>query len=70
MPVIYKIDVLATLKAKGYTTYRLRQEKIFGERVIQRIREKEPVSWAVLGTLCELLDCEIGDIIEYVPDEK
>lgn len=63
MPLQYKIDVLSSLKEKGYSSYRLRKEKIFGERVIQQLRNKEPVSWEVLGRLCSLLGCDIGDIL-------
>ena len=70
MPLQYKIDVLAALKEKGFSSYRLRKEKIFGERVIQQLRNKEPVSWEVLGRLCALLECEIGDLIYMEREEK
>ena len=36
MPIRYKINVLAELKAKGYNTSRLRKEKILGEATLQR----------------------------------
>jgi putative transcriptional regulator len=68
MPLKYKIDVLSALKEKGYSTYRLRKDKIFGERVIQQLRNREPVSWEVLGRLCSLLGCDIGEIITNVPE--
>ena len=67
MPIVYKFDVLAALKDKGYTTYKLRQDKLLGERTIQSLRNGEPVSFAVLGQLCELLGCNVGDIIVYQP---
>lgn len=69
MPMKYKIDVLAELKAKGYSSYKLRHEKLLGERVIQQLREKNPVSWEVLTRICQLLDCQPGDILEYVEDQ-
>ena len=34
MPIRYKLDILEALKQAGYSTYRLRKEKILGERVI------------------------------------
>ncbi len=68
MPLQYKIDILDTLKAKGWTAYRLRKEKILGERVIQQLRHGEPVSWEVMSKLCNLLDCDIGDLLTVVPD--
>ena len=70
MPLKYKIDVLSALKEKGYSTYRLRKDKIFGERVIQQLRDREPVSWEVLGRLCSLLGCDIGEIITNIPKDQ
>lgn len=65
MPVKYKIDVLAALKDAGYSTYKLRKEKLLGESVLQQIREGVPVSWSNIGRICELLNCQPGDILEY-----
>ena len=31
MPIVYKIDILAALKEKGYNTNRLRKEKLLAE---------------------------------------
>ncbi len=68
MSLKYKIDVIAELKKSGFTTYRMRKEKIFGERQLQQIRDGEIVSNAVLDKLCKLLNCQPGDILEYVDD--
>ena len=64
----YKTDILAALKEKGFSTYRLRKEKIFGERVVQQLRDKEPFSWEVLSRLCLLLECQPGDLLESVEE--
>lgn len=69
MPIKYKIDVLEALKAAGYSTYKLRKDKLIGEATIQRIRGGEPVSWENIATLCALLDCQPGDLLEYQPGE-
>lgn len=70
MPLQYKIDVLQELKGKGFTTYRLRAEKIMGEAMMQKLRKGEMVSWATINTICTLLHCQPGDIIEFVPDAE
>lgn len=70
MPIKYKIDVLAALKEKGYSTTRLRKEKIIGEATIQRIRHKQSVSFDVLSKICYLLDCDIGDILTNEKKEE
>ena len=66
MPMRYKVDVIAVLKEAGYNTNRIRKEKIMGEAMLQKIRDGQMVSWAALGKLCSLLDCQPGDLIEFV----
>ena len=66
MPIVYKIDVLAALKAAGYNTNKIRKEKIMGEAMLQKLRSGQMVSWATLETLCALLDSQPGDLIEYI----
>lgn len=70
MPIVYKCDILSALKEKGITSYKMRKEKIMGERTIQQIREKQLVSWDAMTKICELLQCQPGDLLEYVPDTK
>ena len=69
MPIKYKINVLEALKEKGYNTGKIRKDKIMGEAMLQKIREGEMVSWATLETLCCLLECQPGDLVEYVADK-
>ena len=66
----YKIDVMSALKDAGYSTTRIRNEKLIGQSYLQQIRHGEIVSNACLDKLCELLKCQPGDIIEYVEDEN
>nr|DAU84133.1 MAG TPA: putative transcriptional regulator [Caudoviricetes sp.] len=66
----YKIDVLESLKEAGYTTTRLRNEKLLGENAIQYIREGKPVGAKALDNLCRLLDMQPGNIIKYVEDDE
>ncbi len=66
----YKIDILQELKEIGFTAYKLRKDKIMGEAQIQKIRTGEIASKETLNTLCRLLNCQPGDLIEYIPDEE
>ena len=65
MGMKYKIDIIAALKDAGYNTNRIRKEKIMGEAMLQKIRSGQMVSWATMETLCELLNCQPNDFIEY-----
>ena len=69
MPLIYRIDVLQALKEKGYTTYKLRHDKLLSESTLQKLRTNKGVAWENLETLCRLLECQPADLIEYVEDE-
>lgn len=68
MPIQYKFDILSKLKEAGYSTYKLRKEKLLGEATIQKLRNGEPVSWENISTICELLGCQPGDLIKYLPE--
>lgn len=70
MPIRYKIDILSALKEAGYTSYKLRKEKIMGEATLQKFRNNEPVSWDNVALLCQLLNCQVGDIFEYTEEQK
>lgn len=65
MPLIYNIDVLNALKYRGYSTYRIRREKLLGESTLQKLRLCLPISWENIETICILLHCQPGDIIRY-----
>lgn len=65
MPIRYKTDILEALKTKGYSTYRIRKEKLLAESTVQAFRRRELVSLDNIARICELLDCQPGDILEY-----
>ena len=65
MPIRYKIDVLEALKAAGYSSTKLRNEKLMGESYMTQLRHGKLVSWATIETICRLLNCQPGDILEY-----
>ena len=70
MPLQFKIDVVSALKEKGYTTYRIRNEKILSESTVQKLRAGKGVSWENIETLCRLLECQPADLMEYVDVQK
>lgn len=69
MPIRYKVDILDALKKAGYSSTRLRHEKIMGESYMSQLRRGELVSWKTIETICRLLNCQPGNILEYLPDE-
>ena len=70
MAIRYKVDILAELKKKGYSSTRIREEKLIGQSYLQQLRRGELVSWKTLDTICSLLECQPGDLIEFVEEES
>ena len=68
MPLRYKVDILALLKERGYNTNRIRTEGLLSQSTLQKFRNGQGVSWENLETLCTLLDCQPGDLVEYVKE--
>ena len=66
----FKIDIIEALKNKGYTTTKIRKEKIIPEGTLTRIRKNDgaPVSTATLNVICNILKKQPGQIIEWIPD--
>ena len=63
------VDIIALLKAAGYSTYRIAQERIFGQSTLTKFRRHGLPSWAELNTLCGICGCSPWDVIEYVPED-
>lgn len=68
MAFVYKTDVIAALKEAGYTSYKIRQEGIINQAALQKLRDGKMIAWEQLNTICNLLRCQPGDLIEHVPD--
>ena len=64
--LVYKIDVIETLKESGYNSTRILKENILSQSAMQKLRRGEMVGIKTLEQLCDLLDMQPGNIIKYV----
>lgn len=65
-----KYDKLfALMKEKGLTTYKIRKENIISQGALTSLRAGKSVTIETIEKLCKVLECQPGDIIEYVPDD-
>ena len=60
----------ATIKKKNLSQYKLITEYGIDKAQLQRLRKNMVVKTIILDRLCQILDCQIEDIVEYVPDDK
>ena len=69
MPIVYN-KLFALLKEKGYSTYRIRQEKLIGQGTLSAIKNGTGgLDAKTIARLCEVLKCQPGDLMEYVKDD-
>lgn len=56
------------LKERGYSSnYWLRQNGVHSATA-NKLKKNERVNTDTINTICKLLNCQPGDILEYVPD--
>ena len=59
-----------TMKKKGISTYRLREDCMFGSRTIKLLRTNGSLETKTLDKICAVLDCNIEDIMTYVKKDE
>ena len=69
MPISFE-KALVLMKQQGITSYTVKKTKILSQSTMTKIHRNQCVTTDTIGTLCELLHCQPGDLMEYIPDEK
>ena len=57
-----------TMKKRNATTYTLQVKGGISSSTIRRLKAGDSVSTNSLEALCKILECELQDIVEYLPD--
>ena len=58
-----------TMSQKKVTTYTLHVKHGMSHATVQRLQADQPVSTHTLNKLCEILNCRLDEVAEYVPDD-
>ena len=56
-----------TMKIRGITQYALIKKHGVSPAQITRLKRNESVSTHTIDAFCSILDCEVGDIMRYIP---
>ena len=64
----YKL--LDLLNRKGVSKEELRKEINISSSTMAKISKNEYVSLKVVESICRELDCQPGDVMEYIPEDK
>lgn len=59
-----------TLKEKGISQYTLTEIYDVNKSLLQRLRDNQSITLNTIQDLCNILDCEIQDIVKVTPDKK
>lgn len=58
------------MKDRGVTQYALIKTYHVSPAQITRLKRNESVSTHTIETFCKILNCDVGDIMRYIPDEE
>ena len=59
-----------TMARKGATTYTLQVKGQISSSTIRRMKAGDSVSTNTLDALCKILQCDLQDVVEYLPDHN
>ena len=58
------------MKEKGVSQYALIKKYNISPARITRLKRNESVSTHTIEMFCKILDCQVGDIMEYIKDDE
>ena len=61
-------DIMQLLARSGWSSYRIRRERVLSEGTMTRIRNGQPITTETIDTICRLCQCQPGDLIRWAPD--
>ncbi len=67
MPIKYD-KLLKMMSDKGLTSYRIKKDNIIGQATLQKIKTGGDIDTRTISKLCKILECQPGDIMEYVDE--
>ena len=68
VPIKYT-KLLDMMEKRGITSYTIKRDGIIGQATFRKIKEGGHIDTRTIEKLCEYLNCQPGDIMEYVKEE-
>lgn len=70
MAIVINLDVMMAKRKKGLTELSGEVDITLANLSILKNNKAKAVRFSTLEAICKALDCQPGDILEYVPDEE
>lgn len=67
--MISYVPLWKTMKEKQATTYTLQVKGEISSSTVRRLKANQSVSTNTLDALCRILECDLGSIVEYLPED-
>ena len=58
-----------TLRNSSETTYTLIKNHRISSSTIDKLRKNKPLNTTTVNDLCQILNCRIEQVVEYIPSE-
>lgn len=70
MSIVINLDVMMAKRKIGLTELAKEVDITMANLSILKNNKARAVRFTTLNAICKVLDCQPGDILEYVPDEN
>ena len=70
MPIIVNLDVMMARRQMSLNELAAKVDLTLANLSILKNNHAKAVRFTTLAAICKVLDCQPGDILEYVPEEK
>lgn len=68
---IHFSKLLTLLDERHISIYRLKADKVIGTATLDKLRKDTGnIDTRSINAICAYLDCQPGDIMEYIPDSQ
>ena len=59
-----------TMKEKGISSYKLEKQYGMSKSMIFKLKHDKNVNLATVNELCKMFECNLTDVVAYIPDEE
>ncbi|MDE7009789.1 MAG: helix-turn-helix transcriptional regulator [Oscillospiraceae bacterium] len=69
MPIVVNLDVMLAKRKMSLSQLSERVDVTIANLSVLKTNKAKAVRFSTLEAICEVLDCQPGDILEYAPEE-
>ena len=70
MPIVVNLDVMLAKRKMTLSQLSERVDVTIANLSVLKTNKAKAVRFSTLEAICEVLDCQPGDILEYAPEEE